>query len=243
MKRNFTLLCMLSMTLCNSSYSMWRPPFQESTHSDEDVSSSHASLKSVGLALQKHAQNNDVEGIEFSFETVKYFHLISGPHAMKHLKVYAALYHAVNYGNYEATKCLLESRMINLKSDPNYLLHMVCFGKWHEDEKKTKEIIQHMLAAGADINTLNKQKLTPLNIACGFSYAPDFVKDAAPKSVQDFLIDQGAQKAIPKLDMSNWSKPATHESQVVYGPRSSEFNRCVGERRLFPGSYMSVEKR
>jgi ankyrin repeat protein len=138
------------------------------------------------------------------------------------LKLYTALYHAANYGHYEATKYLLELRQINLKNDPNNILHMVCFGKWHENENYTVEIIKYMLAAGADINKVDKSGDTPLNIACG--------RAEAPKSVQEFLIANGAKEALLKKEAPQIHYPDL--GHPLYRSRWSAFSSAFDKEQF-----------
>ncbi len=109
---------------------------------------------------------------------------------------YAALYNAVKCGNYEATKFLLKTDgiKISLRYDSKRLFHIVCFGKWHEDEEKHNEILKEML--DADVNRYVEKdgnsiiEGTPLDVA---------VNSGAPKSIQDYLFRNGAKHVLYKI--------------------------------------------
>lgn len=105
------------------------------------------------------------------------------------------LYHAINCGSYETSKELLSGVPDNfLQSNPGCLLHIVCFGNWHDDETKTKEVLELMLAKGAKINQIRKDTGndcldTPLDVACGHH---TFSHQKAPFFIQFYLQQRGA---------------------------------------------------
>lgn len=112
--------------------------------------------------------------------------------------LYLALYHAINSGSYETTKELLSDTPDNFLQDKTgRLLHMVCFGNWHDNEAKIKEILELMLAKGANINQIRRTSCsndgylqTPLDVACGHD---TFAHHKAPPSIQFYLQQRGAR--------------------------------------------------
>ena len=119
---------------------------------------------------------------------------------------YAALYHAVMCGNYEATTFLLKTDgiKISLSDDPKKLLHIVCFGRWHEDEEKQKEIVERMLNQSNVNRCIEKDddstiEGTPLDVA---------VSSSAPQSIQKLLFMNGAKHAYAlKKQSMPYEKP------------------------------------
>jgi hypothetical protein len=114
---------------------------------------------------------------------------------ISHLRssIYPTLYNAIAVGNYKIAKLLLiRSPTLNLKNDPGNFLHMICTGKWHENEIKTREIIDLLLKAKIDINRKRESK-TALDIADGTEQYGD--KFSAPVSIQEFLKKKGAKRA------------------------------------------------
>lgn len=208
----------------------------------------HAPL-SAKLAVFKElvaemAQENNGAGIQAVLNLAKEWQLQESSEQVKQLKLYAALFHAVNHGQYEATKCLLESRLINLKSNPNNLLHIVCFGRWHEKEENTIDVITRMLELGANINKKDKQDQTPLNIACATHEA-----ERAPRLVQEFLIANGAQKTETEAKPSTQgpsagtqaSRPPSDWGHPLHEPIRGDFFQQE-QRPLDPALYRSLIK-
>lgn len=120
------------------------------------------------------------------------------------------LYYHINYADYQASKELLLSLPSEFLHDkPNCLLHIVCFGRWHENEAKTIEILELLLKKGADINEIRKKTAlfshrtvveTPLDVALGnatrgFSLENAAKSFKAPPSIQLFLKQKGARCA------------------------------------------------
>lgn len=201
---------------------------------------SSAKLAVFKEKLVEMAQENNSEGIEAIFDLAKESEFLETSEQIKQLKLYAALFHAVNHGNYEATKCLLEKRLINLQSNPNNLLHIVCYLRWHENEANTIDVINRMLQLGANINKKDKQNRTPLDIACGYRdpYTLQY-RDAAPKSVQEFLIKHDAKKTkaeakpaaqIPSAD-TQASRPCSDWGHPLYEPIRGDFFSTAEQRR------------
>lgn len=181
--------------------------------------SSESPIQELTFGLQDTAKENDVAQMHYIFKIIEQKGYLNDESALKELKLYAALFHAVNHGNYEASKYLLEKNVINLQSNPNNLLHMLCFCRWHEDEQKTIEIIDGMLKLGANINRKDTQNRTPLDIASGrFNGYSTIQVDKAPQLIQEYLIKRGAKKteseAKPHVQERS---PVTQES----GPRSN----------------------
>ncbi len=112
----------------------------------------------------------------------------------------AELYDAIKSGNYEASKKILANLPVrSLQNNTDGLLHMVCFGNWHEDEKKTIEILNLLLQAKLDINHKLESPLslltgTPLDVALGKNNRTFLTpRLKAPISIQTFLKEKGAQ--------------------------------------------------
>lgn len=132
---------------------------------------------------------------------------------------YQKLYHAINTGSYEKAKDLLTAMPADfLHDNPQSLAHMVCFGNWHDDETKTKEILELMLAKGANINqitqyTENQVMQTPLDVACGkgmHGFGPSAY--TAPLIIQRMLQQRGARHVqqpaeYPSKDHKDYGHP------------------------------------